>query len=280
MSNYNNDTRSTGYHWWSRIIAIVLAIILAVMWFTGRGPFNTSSANCCGASAAAPVAAAVAPAVVAAVAAPVVAGSVTALFENGKITLKGEVGTEAEKAKLLADAKAAYGADNVIDALTVKAGVGPLGAVTLTGQVPSEADKTARGDAASKLFAPAKVDNQLTVVAPAANAACPADALKAKVGFATGSSQLSAAGKKALNAMVGCLPKGGAVVGHTDNVGNAASNQALSERRAKSVVAYLSGKGVAAASLSATGKGDTDPAADNKTVEGRAANRRMEITPK
>jgi outer membrane protein OmpA-like peptidoglycan-associated protein len=130
----------------------------------------------------------------------------------------------------------------------------------------------ADGAAATTLFAPAKVDNQLTVVI--ANDGCAA-ALKADVGFATGSSQLSAAGKKALDAMVGCLKNGGAVVGHTDNVGQAASNQALSERRAKATVIYLASKGVA--NLTAKGMGDTQPAADNATTEGRAKNRRMEI---
>jgi OmpA-OmpF porin, OOP family len=268
QTSTRSDTRSASYLWWSRIIAIVLAILLALMWLMGYGPWGSKSANCCGATPAAPVVAA-AP-VAAAVAA---AGAASLSFEDGKVTIKGEVGTNAEKAKLLADAATAYGASNIIDAVTVKAGLGALGGVTLMGQVPSEAKKLADGDAATKMFAPSKVDNQLTVAK--ADDGCAA-ALKANVGFATGSSQLSAEGKKALDAMAGCLKNGGTVVGHTDNVGNPASNQALSERRAKTASAYLTTKG--ASNVVAKGVGDTMPAADNATAEGRAKNRRMDIS--
>ncbi len=268
MSNPNeNATRgTTSYHWWSRVIAIVLAILLAILWWIGYGPSGANRVGCCGYKA--PVAA-VAPAVVAA------AGAVTLAFENGKVTIKGEVGTDAQKAKLLADAAASYGAGNVVDAVTVKADLAPLGAVTLTGQVPSDAKKLADGEAASKLFAPAKVDNQLTVAVAKVDDNCAA-ALKAQVGFNTGSSQLSAEGKKALDAMAACLKNGGAVVGHTDNVGNPASNQVLSERRAKTAAAYLTAKGVG--NVTAKGAGDTAPTADNASAEGRAKNRRLDIT--
>ncbi|HEU4471323.1 MAG TPA: OmpA family protein, partial [Flavisolibacter sp.] len=65
--------------------------------------------------------------------------------------------------------------------------------------------------------------------------------------------------------------------GHTDNVGSAADNLKLSENRAKSVVAYLASKGIAADRLLAKGFGATKPVADNKTEEGRAQNRRTEL---
>ncbi len=68
------------------------------------------------------------------------------------------------------------------------------------------------------------------------------------------------------------------VVGHTDNVGTLASNMDLSKRRAASVVQALTAKyGVAAARLSAQGDGPTAPVASNKTEEGRAKNRRVEL---
>ncbi len=67
------------------------------------------------------------------------------------------------------------------------------------------------------------------------------------------------------------------VQGHTDNVGNDAYNQTLSEARAKSVMAWLSQHGVAADRLTAKGYGKTKPAADNGNDEGRARNRRVEI---
>lgn len=65
--------------------------------------------------------------------------------------------------------------------------------------------------------------------------------------------------------------------GHTDNVGTDAYNQALSERRVASVKDYVSGKGVAGSRISGQGFGESKPIADNKTAEGRAKNRRVEI---
>ncbi len=68
-----------------------------------------------------------------------------------------------------------------------------------------------------------------------------------------------------------------AVGGHTDNRGSKAYNQKLSERRAAAVKAYLVKKGVAAARVSTQGYAFEQPIADNKTAEGRAKNRRVEI---
>jgi OmpA-OmpF porin, OOP family len=68
------------------------------------------------------------------------------------------------------------------------------------------------------------------------------------------------------------------VGGHTDNVGTPESNQKLSEARAKSVVAALVSKGVATARLTSKGYGQASPVADNRTEEGRAKNRRVELT--
>lgn len=67
------------------------------------------------------------------------------------------------------------------------------------------------------------------------------------------------------------------VQGHTDNVGSDAYNRTLSEARARSVVDWLTKRGVATARLSAKGYGMTMPVADNNTDEGRAKNRRVEI---
>jgi outer membrane protein OmpA-like peptidoglycan-associated protein len=65
--------------------------------------------------------------------------------------------------------------------------------------------------------------------------------------------------------------------GHTDAVGDAKLNLALSENRAKSVYNYLVEKGIATTRLSFKGFGSTVPVADNKTEEGRAQNRRTEF---
>lgn len=68
-----------------------------------------------------------------------------------------------------------------------------------------------------------------------------------------------------------------AVNGYTDNSGDPAHNKALSEGRAKAVVAALTGQGIAAARLSAAGFGDADPVADNASEDGKAKNRRVEL---
>jgi outer membrane protein OmpA-like peptidoglycan-associated protein len=67
------------------------------------------------------------------------------------------------------------------------------------------------------------------------------------------------------------------VVGHTDNTGSAAHTMDLSVRRAEAVRAYAIANGVAPARLSTQGKGETEPIADNTTVDGRMQNRRVEI---
>ncbi|MCX7203509.1 MAG: OmpA family protein [Burkholderiales bacterium] len=66
-------------------------------------------------------------------------------------------------------------------------------------------------------------------------------------------------------------------VGHTDSVGSEAYNQKLSLRRAEAVKAYLVSKGIEANRVYTEGKGTKQPVADNKTAEGRAKNRRVEI---
>ena len=68
-----------------------------------------------------------------------------------------------------------------------------------------------------------------------------------------------------------------AVNGHTDDSGDVAHNQTLSEGRAKSVVALLTAKGIDAERLTAAGFGSTQPVADNGTEEGKARNRRVEL---
>ena len=66
-------------------------------------------------------------------------------------------------------------------------------------------------------------------------------------------------------------------VGHTDSVGSDEYNQKLSIRRSEAVKAYLVGKGVEPNRVYTEGKGEKQPVADNKTTEGRAKNRRVEI---
>lgn len=65
--------------------------------------------------------------------------------------------------------------------------------------------------------------------------------------------------------------------GHTDDKGTADYNQKLSEKRANSVLDYFAAKGIASTKMKAVGYGFKDPIASNKTEEGRALNRRVEL---
>ena len=67
------------------------------------------------------------------------------------------------------------------------------------------------------------------------------------------------------------------IIGHTDSSGSAKYNQKLSEKRAESLRTMLVEQGVDASRLSAEGKGESSPLADNETEEGRIANRRIEV---
>ncbi|SDX33345.1 OmpA family protein [Litoreibacter albidus] len=69
------------------------------------------------------------------------------------------------------------------------------------------------------------------------------------------------------------------VIGHTDSEGTLEANQALSERRAASVVAYLAKNGVSKSQVQSSGAGETQPVAPNTTAQGRKQNRRIEFAP-
>jgi outer membrane protein OmpA-like peptidoglycan-associated protein len=99
--------------------------------------------------------------------------------------------------------------------------------------------------------------------------------------FDTGKDQLRPDSYEQLNTLITFLnqkPKSEIeIAGHTDNVGNDADNQALSERRARAVYDYLVGKGIAPARLKYAGFGETAPVDSNETYEGRQKNRRVEF---
>jgi len=104
------------------------------------------------------------------------------------------------------------------------------------------------------------------------------------INFDTGKSIIKDESKPIVQQIVGMLKSNPelklSVEGHTDNVGNPASNKILSEERAKSVVAAITGQGIAVERLSYSGFGQDKPIADNNTEEGRARNRRVELVKK
>ena len=103
-----------------------------------------------------------------------------------------------------------------------------------------------------------------------------------KILFATGSAKLMSSSFKGLNKVAKALNDDAnlklTVEGHCDNTGTDVINDPLSENRAKSVQTYLTTKGkVDAAKIMVVGYGSKQPIADNKTVKGRNANRRVEL---
>ncbi|MBK8081890.1 MAG: OmpA family protein [Saprospiraceae bacterium] len=99
--------------------------------------------------------------------------------------------------------------------------------------------------------------------------------------FETGSDKLSDLSKHELDNVVKIMNERASMKvelgGHTDNVGDAAMNQELSQKRASSVLNYLISNGVASAKLSARGYGQNNPVESNDTPEGRDKNRRTEL---
>ena len=102
------------------------------------------------------------------------------------------------------------------------------------------------------------------------------------VTFATNSSDINANFYTVLDQVAATLGEFNQTVievaGHTDSTGARAYNMTLSERRAGSVVSYLSGRGIARERMIAVGAGPDHPIDTNDTAEGRAQNRRVEIT--
>jgi outer membrane protein OmpA-like peptidoglycan-associated protein len=99
--------------------------------------------------------------------------------------------------------------------------------------------------------------------------------------FDTDSAKLRPDSIPALNAVLGLINNHAGsrwvIAGHTDNQGNGAHNQVLSENRAASVMAWLKEHKVDRSRMVAQGFGATRPVADNGTANGRALNRRVEV---
>ena len=160
---------------------------------------------------------------------------------------------------------------------------------------PATAAKGCDGAIVPQPAAPAPVAKPAPAPAPVAKPApapvakpAPAPAVAAtKVTYAADAffdfdkSALKAEGRAKLDDLVGKI-KGISLeviiaVGHTDSVGSDSYNQKLSVKRAEAVKAYLVTKGIEKNRVYTEGKGEKQPVADNKTSEGRAKNRRVEI---
>ena len=101
------------------------------------------------------------------------------------------------------------------------------------------------------------------------------------INFDTGNAAIRTESRPIIDEIVAMLKQNPslklAIEGHTDTVGNAQSNKTLSERRARAVMDAIVKQGIDAKRLSSAGFGPDKPLADDKTEEGRAKNRRVEI---
>lgn len=138
---------------------------------------------------------------------------------------------------------------------------------------------------------PDNVDECPDVAGTVANNGCPevSEAIRKALSsyaktilFDTGKSTIKSISAGVLNDIYGIMeeyPNARFLVeGHTDNTGSEGFNMTLSKSRASSVVDYLTEKGVDAGRLDSTGYGEQNPLDSNNTKEGRANNRRVEIS--
>jgi peptidoglycan-binding protein ArfA len=166
--------------------------------------------------------------------------------------------------------------------------------LTLTGTAPSEEVKAAVEAAAKAAWPNIKIVNNIQVSQASTPAPAPGPGpcatlqaditglLKTPINFQTDGFSLASESQGQLTQVAdklkACPDAKLAVVGHTDNTGNDAINIPLSGNRAKSVADYLISQGVAADHISSNGVGSAQPIASNDTPDGRAQNRRVDIT--
>ncbi len=105
--------------------------------------------------------------------------------------------------------------------------------------------------------------------------------LNSEVSFDVGSANIKPAFSDSLNKLANVIKQYDqttvSIVGHTDSTGSDSFNQQLSERRAQAVGNYFVQQGIAPSRITTSGRGESEPRADNSTEAGRQLNRRVEI---
>jgi OOP family OmpA-OmpF porin len=227
--------------------------------------------------------------------------------QPGQVLAAGTLPDEASKAAVLAKLREVYGADKVVDQISIDKVATPANwnnyvqklltpdlkqisrgqlkidgsTVSLRGEVGNEAVRQRiASNIATNLNPTYTVNNGLRV--SAADQGVLDSALANRiVEFESGKAELTPTGRAILDEMVVALRKLNNrkvdIIGHTDSAGLRATNQGLSQARAEAVKAYLASHGINGDLLTASGQGPDRPIASNDNAEGRARNRRIEF---
>jgi outer membrane protein OmpA-like peptidoglycan-associated protein len=182
----------------------------------------------------------------------------------------------AATASTLAATEAATASTRAANEAATAATLAATGAAT-----EAERLRTNAAAAAVAMAARDELHNRLNAVLPTRESSRGLVSEVGGVQFATGESDINAAGRESLAKFSGVVASYPAlrfkIEGNTDSVGGVAANNELSLRRASAVRDYLIGHGVAASSIDVSGLGSSNPIGDNSTADARARNRRVEI---
>lgn len=222
------------------------------------------------------------------------------------VIIEGVVPDQATKAKLLNNLRAVYGAERVVDRIQVESIATPPNwgdyvagminpglkrvspgklevngqSVRVTGEVANEA---LRQQVASDLSLASNTSYTVNNALKVGSQQGVLDQTLANriIEFQSGSARLTPFGMSILDEMVAKMAQMPdsrfLIIGHTDNVGQRASNLSLSHARAAAVKSYMMSKGIPSTHMDVLGKGPDEPVADNVTDDGRARNRRIEF---
>lgn len=237
------------------------------------------------------------------------AAEMTVTVAGDKVELRGTLASQADLNTVLSVAKQTFGEDNVVSHLTVgenikklasvnyvkalsaaRGGLAPINAhlrgntLSLSGTATDDETRTAIENAVASTF-DGNVVNRMDLPAAVGRDIC-ADLVTElltdrKINFSSGSATISTTSHLLLDHITAtakrCPNAQFQVEGHTDSVGSRDFNIKLSEKRARSVIDYLTSKGLDPSRFSAKGYGPNQPIADNSVAEGRAENRRIEF---
>jgi OmpA-OmpF porin, OOP family len=229
---------------------------------------------------------------------------------NGKMTLTGVAADDASRERLVSQAALMFGAESITDEITLDVNAQPrrwkgnsldlmtklksLGdfrlalygkadTINFKATVASDAVKAEWMVWLSTFFKDGvKVNVDINIDPKLVNAAGynPGTLLNERIEFASASAEIPRASQQRLQLLAKVIREDGRrlnIVGHTDSEGNADINRTLSTSRAEAVKSFLVSQGVPAEHLSASGRGQEQPIADNRTPEGRQKNRRIEF---